>query len=136
MREVKFRLYSKEEKEMFYPEHIEKIDFYNKFARVEGKGFYGYFDFSEDESVLMEYTGLKDKNGKEIYEGDIIIHKNPKPFRDLIYEIVFLKGGFAIKNNDYIKDLSEFLKESSKAEVIGNKYKNPELLSENYRVFV
>lgn len=77
---------------------------------------------------LVQYTGLKDKNGKEIYEGDILRHINPKPFKNSVYEVVFLNGGFAIKGDDYIEDLNEFLKGSSSAEVIGNIYENPELL--------
>jgi uncharacterized phage protein (TIGR01671 family) len=79
---------------------------------------------------LMQYTGVKDSTGKEIYEGDILIY-------DLIIPSVYLivkwnedAGGFflydkeSLDNDTYWNDLY-FGKE---CEVIGNKYENPELL--------
>ena len=69
--------------------------------------------------VLMQYTGLKDKNGKEIYEKDILTHsiirigKNPKKFVGVVeyHENQFLNCNFVNE------------------EIIGNIYENPELLT-------
>ena len=68
-REIKFRIWDKENKKMFYkgvsPDRI--------YMGLDGKLYNGLNgqDFS-DNFILMQYTGLKDKNGKEVYEGDIV----------------------------------------------------------------
>lgn len=67
MREIKFRCFDKYNKKM---DDVRKLEFENGFINIIP---YRYNDwFSEEEYVLMQYTGLKDKNGKEIYEGDIV----------------------------------------------------------------
>lgn len=81
---------------------------------------------------FMQYTGLKDKNGKEIYEGDVFQVAGNK-----IYTVVFCEGGvsnhewyggaFVLKLNDEIFfPFDEFA--MSHGKVIGNVYENPELL--------
>ena len=71
-----------------------------------------------------EWTGLKDKHGKEIYEGDIV------KLADGIYEIIFEQGdfqtGFKKKSGNNLTDIGgEFAK---KLEIIGNIWENPELI--------
>lgn len=78
--------------------------------------------------TLMQFTGLKDKNGKEIYEGDIL--------RDTedIAKVVFEKGAFIAQVKTFgfgwkaYANLWEYLKDWKDVEVIGNIYQNPELL--------
>ena len=66
---------------------------------------------------LMQYTGLKDKNGVEIYEGDIVTLGE-----DYInFSIGFEDGAFCSSANGYDGDYKEY-------EVIGNIHQNPELL--------
>jgi len=76
-----------------------------------------------DRYILMQYTGLKDKNGKEIYEGDIVEfhYGSLGSFRE---EIIFNDGGFWILR----KDGSNFMPSIEFREVIGNIYENKDLL--------
>ena len=110
MREIKFRAWDKETKKMsLYPQlgFNNSVDI-NEQIRCCGK-------------ELMQYTGLKDKNGKEIYEGDIV-RGNGLINAVIVYEesaTSFLAdAGFAklkFANNSLI-------------EVIGNRFENSELL--------
>lgn len=68
---------------------------------------------------LMQFTGLKDKNGKEIYEGDLVAHNaSAKPI-----DVEFIDGTF----EPFSK--SDFGWTSTLCEIIGNIYENPELLN-------
>lgn len=84
------------------------------------------FQYSVEEIELMQSTGLKDKNGKEIFEGDIV--KMAKDiYSDLTYyEIVRHRGGaYRLESNQYSCEL--WLRYTN-CEVIGNIYENQELL--------
>jgi len=79
----------------------------------------------EDGEVLMQYTNLKDKNGVEIYEGDIVQFEEPEFESGVLQcEMVFFDGVFCAKwPNGYIP-VWDFIKD---VEVIGNIYENKEL---------
>lgn len=87
--------------------------------------------FIEKECNLMQYTGLKDKNKKEIYEGDIVIVtykyslSNPKPTHKGVIVWSDENACFDIK---YVYNAEGF--STKEFEVIGNIYENPELLKE------
>jgi len=82
--------------------------------------------------VLMQYTGLKDKNGVEIYEGDVITYQEEP--QKMQAKVVWKNGGFVFVYEDGTENITS---ESWYApmdveitEVIGNIYENPELLKE------
>ncbi len=80
--------------------------------------------FVGENPILMQYTGLKDKNGKEIYEGDIIVeYLLPNEYDYGIIE--YLDGSFVI---NWKSKMWQYLINVSRREVIGNIYENPELL--------
>lgn len=136
MREIKLKAWNKATKKMY---EVIKIDFYNEkvgylFADpiTQGEAI-GYFKFSDID--LIEYTGLKDKNGKEIYEGDICRWRDLETFNDEILEDIFVvvwndeKLAWYTQNEDgnFGYDLYEYTDDRDLG-VIGNIYENINLL--------
>ena len=77
--------------------------------------------------VVMQYTGLKDSKGVEIYEGDILHHKL-QGNRKVIYPMSVGFAGFGLESADGKKNT---LQDSERLyEIIGNIYENPELLED------
>ena len=68
MREIKFRIGDKEEKKMYKLFNLQDYIGWNEHAQEEYHGL-------RDSTVLMQYTGLKDKKSKEIDEGDILFNR-------------------------------------------------------------
>jgi uncharacterized phage protein (TIGR01671 family) len=132
MRETKFYFYHRHREDLSWvrEEVIELSVPQNRVKTRTG-------EYSLADGHLVQYTGLKDKNGKEIYEGDIIRNKNfirRGMFGDSYYdgeykgEIIFKEGEFDFKGRDsFIGNLYSY--NSPHLEVIGNIYENPELLS-------
>lgn len=85
-----------------------------------------------DDAVLMQCTGLKDKKGKLIYEGDIV--KFSSIYGHGIFEIKwndeFAMYGFEDEETDFT-DLRCFIENGAYIEILGNLYENPELLKSN-----
>ena len=77
-----------------------------------------------NEVEVMQFTGLLDKQGVEIYEGDIILWENSDSEK-VKSKVVFYNGAFRMRNMDFL--LHDYM-DSNVFEVIGNIYENPELL--------
>ena len=88
-----------------------------------------------DLNNLIQCTGLKDKNSKLIYEGDIIKYMYYNPERYTKWVVVFNQNTLEFGLKDYGYDgysrLTSYSIINNKVEVIGNIYENPELLKEN-----
>lgn len=78
-------------------------------------------EMSPDNYVLMQYTGLKDKDGVEIFEGDIVYDIETDSYGKIIFE----EGKFVHEWQNISEDLCE---NHDGLEIIGNIYENPELL--------
>lgn len=139
MREIEFRGKSKRTGEWVYGTGVVQIEENtydtNKWEIVQNVN-YDELDYcipsyeteEIDTNTLGQYTGLKDKNGKKIFEGDIVDVTRP-----CIWEIgivIFKDGCFFIKVKETLLPLYECEINNYKLEVIGNIYDNPELLKE------
>lgn len=116
MREIKFRQWYNDT--MLYMDGME-----TEFSWEGGRG--SFVDFLHGKDNLMQFTGLKDKNGVEIYEGDVI--KSIKG----VYAIYWKNSScsFACRKLDETRGVYHLNKARAlKAEVIGNIHQSPDLL--------
>ena len=127
MREIKFRAWIKDYEDMVTVDFIDFIE--GEITIIDYEGIQRIFTLSEVE--LMQYTGLKDKNGVEVYEGDILSTDLDRPY--LIVE--FRNGAFMFLCHDNGKDYYDFMATTGENsnftkyhEVIGNIYENRKLL--------
>ena len=126
MKEIKYRAWLKE-KEMLV--EVLGISFEEKYVRLpiesEPSDEYWWYEtaWGFDEVELMQFTGLEDKNGVEIYEGDILINRHEEDTG----EVVFEDGSFFWETETFTQLLGEI---NDEIEVIGNIYENHELIKE------
>lgn len=118
MREIKFRALDKINKGIF---NVKFIDFQE--GRVY-KDDVSYCTFNNIE--LMEYTGLKDKNNKEIYEGNIVIHHSK--MCKIIFNVE--EARFVLRDDEFELEIPFTNNNNKRMEIVGNIYENPELLGD------
>jgi uncharacterized phage protein (TIGR01671 family) len=137
MRTIKFRAGWKPTKRMVYNVGLRQSG--TPFAVEQG----GYYELESDKDLdgyeLMQFTGLKDKNGKEIYEYDIVrlTGTGDREGDDLGTKTVkwqsdacgfFFQPSMEAQSGDYTVLIGAGETEEFELEVIGNIYENPELL--------
>ena len=141
MRDIKFRAYIRD-KNPRVPSEINKIVEVKSLHLGSKKAIIGYsggnYSIKFDEIELMQYTGLKDKNGKEIYEGDIVLYQDWEQCYEGGGNDSFINKGiveynesnccFNVTERETIDIEDVLYKGNEDLEVIGNIYENPELL--------
>lgn len=126
MREIKFRAKRQDRDEWVYGDltHVQKICKPEEVERTGKRSMpavrVGNYDV--DEKTIGQYTGLKDRNGREIYEGDVL------RFDNYTIKVEWLNGGFCDCHSNINISLRYF--SLNHYEVIGNIHDNPELLTE------
>ena len=128
MRKIKFRAWNKQYKIMCYDNEDNTANYWDGYYNsVVGTLNYILLDDGKSFYELMQYTGLKDKKGKEIYEGDILKIENID-YAKVYYDEDRMAWGLQAIGEWYLD--SPLLSDSTNLDllVVGNIYDNPELL--------
>lgn len=128
---LRFRAWIKSEK--CFADYIESIRYYSSEIDLCWGGICESDTFNLDDVELILSTGLKDKNGKEIFEGDIVQYQNSKvPSADSKGVIRYFDNwamfGIDIEHNEPRALFFNGLADHISLKVVGNIYKNPELI--------
>lgn len=131
MREIKFRAYHPKSKQMLHFKDFGlSVEYGQLTFEVQEPEFQGIGNmpdeaWNEDEWKLMQFTGLLDKNGKEIYEGDVVDYYNV--------------AGHVLMSVEWCDTYTGFIPftwadgdewDCEKCEVVGNIYENPDFIKE------
>ena len=114
MREIKFMAWDKQTKDWL--ELNEFNQWYNRRCGV-------FRDFFDNHIELLQYTGVKDKEEREVYEGDIY-----KDEENMLWEVIFDKEDCAYKLENLHTPGRTTIRNVKDMDHVGNIYENPELL--------
>ena len=130
----KYRAWDKTRNEMNYKVMVGNCDTDDEnwtcpIIWIEEKKEWLHFD---DYDSIMQSTGLVDKNGKEIFEGDVVRQVRTQPITEnetITGVVIMLEGAWLIMN-DCEQLASDLWSETDENEIIGNVYENTELLED------
>ena len=124
MREIKFRAWNKEKHIMVYKDEDDSSDYWDG-VNCSNIGMVNYCLKNNNEYEWMQYTGLKDKSAKPIYEGDIVSEGG-----EYIGEVFYSNGAFWYCKDNWwpVQHMRDGVSSHFSGEIIGNIYENPELL--------
>ena len=142
---MKFRIWDKKYEKMYYED--DNVIYFEIGLDGVVSAIHNHLCREPEDFILMQYTGLRDKNGREIYEGDIL-----KIYREDIYDnsteiekigkVVFRDGAFFLEpalEEGWFYILSSELEywdnEGYEYEVVGNVFEKPELLKNKNKIF-
>lgn len=144
-REIKFRAWSKKTKKMYKVIHLHLASYDGVWVTCERNCPFEqktvHYDIQPRECIVMQFPGLKDIHGVDIYEGDIIAYSHKKKEGDKIvtivkekgHEVIYKNGCFFLDNEPlgYEWEEDKFVECDTQkwATVIGNVHENPELLT-------
>lgn len=125
-REIKFRFWNKKDYgsngDSFYQPANSMVEWENAKDDLNK-----WLNFEDENTLAMQFTGLLDKNGLPIFEGDIL----KSSYTEYGHKVIFENGGFKIKHSE--RCCPPYRTSLSEAEgwqvIIGNIYENPELLT-------
>ncbi len=140
MREIKFKAWDKSQQRMLSvsePDNQGKREYYPFEVAI------GFSHWDKEDITLLQFTGLKDKNGKEIYEGDILKRTGMRDnfhglLRDtskselIVVEIKVTHTEFGLYSVGFSMNTQQTYAERTNPatyEIIGNKFENPDLLT-------
>lgn len=119
MREIKFIAYIKDEGRLL---NVNLIDFDDEYVRVWDEYGENEEEWFLKDCELMQYTGLKDMYGRDIYEGDVV---------EFEVSLTRTKAEVKYSRNQFIVSMNSVMPRSLDlylVKIIGNKFENPELL--------
>jgi uncharacterized phage protein (TIGR01671 family) len=133
MREIKFRAFDLSTKTMHSVDCLSGLNYKPRCEIVVDEVYIDDCLFTGDkpEAILMQSTGLKDKNGAEIFEGDIVLSNGGTKVTPIFQNGVYMAYLVEHLNRNEKEPMTQFnVIWKNKCEVIGNIYENPELLEQ------